>query len=46
MWSEVKPGIYQYTYVLDGVTHRYFIDTFKAVRSPVEIFDKVWRQKF
>jgi hypothetical protein len=45
MWNEVAPGIFQYTYVVDGVPHRYFINTFKTTRSPIEIFDKYWRPK-
>lgn len=45
MWTEVKPGIFQYTYKLDGVLHRYFIDTFTGIRSPIEVFDKYWRPK-
>lgn len=46
MWSEPIPGIFQYTYTMDGVLHRYFIDTFKGTRSPIEIFNKEWRLKF
>ena len=45
MWTEIYPGIFQYTYVMDGVYHRYFINTFNCERSPIEIFDKVWKIK-
>jgi hypothetical protein len=45
MWSEPEPGIFQYTYMMDGFLHRYFINTLKGTRSPIEILDKVWRIK-
>jgi len=45
MWSETQPGIFQYSYIMDGILHRYFINTFKGERSPIEIFDNVWRRK-